>query len=70
MVAVDPTNLNIASWFIYRYIQEHPEQLAILSRTGSVPYLLELVQRVGDILLGYSCDLEHKTVVVLPTNLG
>jgi acyl-coenzyme A synthetase/AMP-(fatty) acid ligase/acyl carrier protein len=63
-----PSAFNIASWFVDRPAQEHPDRVAILGGTSEVSYeaLRLTVNRAGNALRGMGCVPGRRVLLALP----
>ncbi len=71
MIPDIPSQLNIASWFVDRPAQEHPERLAILGERNEVRYrdLGELTNRAGNALRILGCGPGDRVLIGLPDSV-
>jgi benzoate-CoA ligase len=63
-----PSQFNLASYFLDRPAEEHPDRIAIAGEPRIVRYgeLRELANQAGNVLLGLGCGPGNRVLIVLP----
>ena len=66
-----PAQFNLASWFLDRPAQDHPDRIAILGEPEAVSYgeLAVLANRTGNALRELGCAVGDRVLIVLPDSV-